>query len=524
MKRSAILAIAAASLLVFLLGCSLTPSASDTGSLVLSFAQSGVKGAKDFLPPVDMNIASWDVQGSGPGGATFSQLGVTSSTLTVSSLATGNWTISVDAWNGANPSQKIAWGSVGVAISGGQTASATVTCTPLAGTGTLVVDISWPAGIIVSPSISASLAPQGGSPAAFPLALAVDGLSASGTDANCAAGYHTLSITIKDGAQEVYWLTSVVRIIAGSTTTATITITASEITRAVGGVNLAVTPDLQNPITINFSGQQAVLAQGSSMTATAIPSAPVDTYQWYLNNIALAGGIGPSVAPVTLGSSLPLGNYSLDLVVSKPNILSSGHVGFKVQVPVAAPSFSPAGGTYTSDQLVSLACATAGATIHYTTDGFTIPTSASPAYLSPIAVSGAGTTLTIKAIGVKAGMKDSPVVSATYTITYTANIANKPSIGDYLVDGRGMTLYWTSSDAPNYSNLPDETLTSWPVFYVSNTRVPPSLNPSDFGTYTRDNGMPQTTYKGYPLYHSILDTAPGNTNGNNLGNWFVVAP
>ena len=522
MKKSAILAIAAAALLVFLLGCSLTPSASDTGSLVLTFAQSGVKGAKDFLPPVDMNIASWDVQGSGPGGATFSQLGVTSSTLTVSSLATGNWTISVDAWNGATPSpQKIAWGSVGVAISGGQTASATVTCTPLSGTGTLVVNISWPSGIIVSPFISASLAPQGGSPAAFPLALAVDGLSAGGSDPACPAGYYSLSLTIKDGAQEVYWLTSVVRIIAGSTTTATITVTAPEITRAVGGVNLAVTPDLQNPITINFSGQQAVLAQGSSMTVTAAASMPVDTYQWYLNNTTMAGATGPSL---TLGSSLQLGNYSLDLVVSKPNILSSGHVGFKVQAPVAAPSFSPAGGTYTSDQLVSLACATAGATIHYTTDGLTIPTSASPAYLSPIAVSGAGTTLTIKAIGVKAGMKDSPVVSATYTITYTANIANKPSIGDYLVDGRGMTLYWTSSDAPNFSNLPDETLTSWPVFYVSNTQVPAPLNPSDFGTYTRDNGMPQTTYKGYPLYHSILDTAPGNTNGNNLGNWFVVVP
>ncbi len=414
MKKIAILATAAA-LLGLLLGCSLTPSAatSDTGSLTLTFAQYGVKGAKDFLPPVDMNIASYDVQGSGPGGAAFSQLGVTSSTLTVSSLVTGNWTISVDAWNGANPRQKIAAGSVGVAISGGQTASATVTCTPLSGTGTLAVNISWPSGIIVSPSISASLAPQGGSPAAFPLALALDGLSASGTDANCSAGYHSLSITIKDGAQEVYWLTSVVRIIAGSTTTATITLTASEITRAVGGVNLAVTPDLQNPITIGFSGQQAVLAQGSSMTVTAAPSVAVDTYQWYLNNIALAGATNPSV---TIGSSLLPGNYSLDLVVSKPNILSSGHVGFKVQVPVASPGFSPAGGTYSSDQSVALSCATAGAVIHYTTDGST-PTSASLAYSTPIAVSGVGTSMTIKAIAVKTGMIDSPVASATYTIT-----------------------------------------------------------------------------------------------------------
>ncbi len=519
MKKIAILAIAAA-LLGFLLGCSLTPAATatDTGSLLLTFSQSGVKAAKDFLPPVDMNIAAYDVYGTGPGGATFQQLGVTSATLAVSSLVTGNWSISVDARNGA--SQMVATGSVGVAISGGQTASATVTVSPLLGNGTLALSISWPVGIIVSPSITATHAAQGGAPAAFPLALAVDGLSASGTDSSCSAGYHTLSITIKDGAQEVYWLTSVARIIAGSTTTATITLTTSDITRAAGGVNLAVTPDLQNPIDITFTGQQAVLAQGSNMTVTASPSVAVDSYQWYLDGAALTGATGPAV---TTGSALSTGPFRLDVVVSKGNVLSAAGVSFRVQQVVAAPGFSPAGGTYTADQQVSLACATAGATIHYTTDSST-PTSASPAYSTPIAVSGVGTTLTIKAIAVKAGMIDSPVASATYSITYTANIANKPSIGDYLVDGRGMTLYWTSSDAPNFSNLPDETLTSWPVFYVSNTQVPAPLNPSDFGTYTRDNGMPQTTYKGYPLYHSILDTAPGNTNGNNLGNWFVVAP
>ncbi len=520
MKKIAILTIAAA-LLGLLLGCSLTPSAGDTGSLVLTFVQSGVKGAKTFLPPVDMNIASYDVQGSGPGGASFQQTGITAATLTVGSLVTGNWSISVDAWNGAATPVKIAAGSVGVTITGGQTAAANVVVSPLAGNGGMTLTVSWPAGKVTSPSVVATVTPQGGVPWNFALTMAGDNLSASGSYSPCPGGYYTLSVSLKDGAQVVAGMTDVVRVLAGTTTNATVTFVATDIVQGVGGLNLAVTPDLQNPIDITFTGQQAVLAQGSNMTVTASPSVAVDSYQWYLDGAALTGATG---AAVTTGSALSTGPFRLDVVVSKGNVLSAAGVSFRVQQVVAAPSFSPAGGTYTSDQLVSLACATAGATIHYTTDGLTIPTSASPAYLSPIAVSGAGTTLTIKAIAVKAGMIDSPVASATYTITYTANIANKPSIGDYLVDGRGMTLYWTSSDAPNFSNLPDETLTSWPVFYVSNTQVPAPLNPSDFGTYTRDNGMPQTTYKGYPLYHSILDTAPGNTNGNNLGNWFVVAP
>ena len=505
-------------LLVLLMGCPLTPPVGDTGSLLLTFSPAGVLSARTFLPPVDMNIASYDVQGSGPGGASFQQLGVTATSLSVGSLVTGPWTVNVDARNPV--SALIAAGAAGVTITGGQTTAATITVTPLPGNGTLDLSISWPAGLIASPSVSATLTPQGGSPAGFPLVLAGDSLSASGTDPGCPAGYYTLSLSIMDGAQAVYGLTDVVRIVAGSTTTAAIVLTAADIARAVGGVDLVVTPDLRSPITIGFTGQQALLALGSSMTVVATPSQPVVSYQWFLNGVAIPGA---TAATLTIGSALPAGGYSLDLVVAKPNVLSAGHVGFRVAAPVAAPGFSPAGGSYSVDQLVSLSCATVGATIHYTTDGST-PTSASPAYSGSIAVSGAGTALTIRAIGVKAGMIDSPVASATYTITYTANIATHAVVGDYLVDGRGMTLYWTSSDAPNYSNLPDETLTSWPVFYVSTTRVPPALLASDFGTYTRDNGMPQTTYKGYPLYYSFLDTAPGQMRGNNLGNWFVVVP
>jgi predicted lipoprotein with Yx(FWY)xxD motif len=88
-----------------------------------------------------------------------------------------------------------------------------------------------------------------------------------------------------------------------------------------------------------------------------------------------------------------------------------------------------------------------------------------------------------------------------------------------------MTLYYTVSDRPNYSNLPDGTLSSWPVFYVANIVVPPSLSLSDFGTFTRDGNVKQTTFRGYPLYYFFQDNKAGNTFGNKLGGvWFVVNP
>ncbi len=79
---------------------------------------------------------------------------------------------------------------------------------------------------------------------------------------------------------------------------------------------------------------------------------------------------------------------------------------------VATPTFSPAEGTYSSAQNVTISCTTSGATIHYTTDGNT-PTTSSPTYSSAIPVS---ETTTIKAIAVKSGMNNSDVASATYTI------------------------------------------------------------------------------------------------------------
>ena len=79
---------------------------------------------------------------------------------------------------------------------------------------------------------------------------------------------------------------------------------------------------------------------------------------------------------------------------------------------VATPTFSVAEGTYTTTQNVTITTATEGATIYYTTDGAT-PTTNSSVYSSAIPVS---STTTIKAIAVKAGMDNSSVATATYTI------------------------------------------------------------------------------------------------------------
>ena len=84
----------------------------------------------------------------------------------------------------------------------------------------------------------------------------------------------------------------------------------------------------------------------------------------------------------------------------------------------AAPTFTPAGGTYSEPQQVTLNCATSGAEIYYTVDG-TIPSpphsrnGGTMLYTEPIEVED---DCTIQAIAVCSGMLDSPVVQADYRI------------------------------------------------------------------------------------------------------------
>jgi hypothetical protein len=79
---------------------------------------------------------------------------------------------------------------------------------------------------------------------------------------------------------------------------------------------------------------------------------------------------------------------------------------------VARPTFNPPGGTYTGSVTVAILCATTGAAIKYTTDGST-PTAASSSYSQLLTFT---QTTTLKALGIKSGMDNSPIATAIYTI------------------------------------------------------------------------------------------------------------
>src|SRR6185295_14730290 len=98
---------------------------------------------------------------------------------------------------------------------------------------------------------------------------------------------------------------------------------------------------------------------------------------------------------------------------------------------------SPAAGTYSSAQSVTISDTSAGTQIYYTTDGST-PTTSSTLYTGPVLVS---TTTTIKAIAAGAGWTTSAVGSATYTISSTPAAPSSLSANPF--SATQVNLSWT---------------------------------------------------------------------------------
>ncbi len=109
---------------------------------------------------------------------------------------------------------------------------------------------------------------------------------------------------------------------------------------------------------------------------------------------------------------------------------------------------------------------------------------------------------------------------------YSVDTKTKDGIGTYLVDGKGMTLYYFEKDTPGKSACVGSPCADlWPVFYTETVTVPTGLDGTKFGTITRTDKRKQTTYKDMPLYYFVKDTAPGETSGEGFkGIWHVAKP
>lgn len=353
------------------------------------------------------------------------------------------------------------------------------TITTVAGTGisgatgdngsAINAELSSPTGVVVDSSGSLYIADNGNSRirkvsfvASAPTPT-ISGLSPTSVTAGGAAFTLTINGTNFNSSATALW---------GNTALATTYVNAGQLTAivpanliaAAGTANVAVTTSGGVSPAATLTVTQA--AQTINFTA---PTSPVTYGVSPITLVASGGASGNAVVfSVLSGPGTVIGNMltvtgvgTIQIAANQAgnaNYLAAAQVTQSIVVNVIGaatpPVFSPAAGTYSSAQTVTISDTTPGATIYYTTNG-TTPTASSSAYSGAISVS---VTETLEAIATANGYSTSAVATAAYTMANPVPVVGSLSsvVGTaggsgfaLTISGAGFTasstVYWSSS-------------------------------------------------------------------------------
>jgi len=191
----------------------------------------------------------------------------------------------------------------------------------------------------------------------------------------------------------------------------------------------------------------------SAQTVTITDTTPGVIIYYTTNGTTPTAASTKYTGPIPVSATETVEAIAVSASYSNSAIATAKYV---IETPAAAPVFSVAAGTYAAMQTVAITDATAGAVIHYTTNG-TTPTAASAKYSAPIAVSA---TETIEAIAVATGYAESALASAKYVIeTSAATPVFAPPAGTY-TSAQKVTITSSTPGAVIYCALNGATPTS----------------------------------------------------------------
>jgi hypothetical protein len=302
-----------------------------------------------------------------------------------------------------------------------------------------------------------------------------------------------------------------------------------------GGTPITADPTISLPGGTYSSSQTVAIADsdpGASILYTTDGTAPGASSTLYSHPITVASSLTLQAVAITKG-------FAPSAVVSATYAIAPA-----TPTTAAAPTFNPPAGTYPSAQTVSLTDTTPNATIFYTTNGAT-PTTASTQYTGSFTVS---STATVQAIATAPNYTQSPIASATYTITLPTAAAPtfNPPAGTYsstqtvsLTDTTpNATIFYTTNGATpttastQYtapfsiaSTATVEAIATAPNYLESPVAVATytiGTQPSGKGMWTWMGGS--TTYGEAPVYGTLGVPSSANTPGGNGGGLTFPGP
>jgi len=121
---------------------------------------------------------------------------------------------------------------------------------------------------------------------------------------------------------------------------------------------------------------------------------------------------------------------------------------------------------------------------------------------------------------------ETPSPSASATSSADLKVASS-SLGDIVVDGKGMTVYFFDKDTAGSgtSACAGQCLVNWPPVPAAGSTPKADGVTGELGTIKATDGSTQITLNGLPLYYFKGDSAPGDVNGQKVQDvWWVVSP
>jgi hypothetical protein len=300
-----------------------------TGSL--AFILSSNMNARTLVPGISLDAATYDLEGFGPEDASFSVSNISETSYVRYDLAPGEWTVIATARNSLGDA--IASASATTTIEARKTSVVTLTCAPISGTGSLLLEVSWPVDIITEPELTATVVSGTGIVLNVPFTLETG--TGSGILAGIPYGYHTVSIKLKEkyGSEKIVWgRVEAALILSDHPTTGSWELSQTDLAiYQTGGIEAKLGTLIPKPLTITLVDTFSQLQLGTSRTVSvAIPESN-NFVQWYLNGDPITSA---TESTLTFGTDLMLGTYWLDVVVGKED--SRGSTGFRFEVKEAS--------------------------------------------------------------------------------------------------------------------------------------------------------------------------------------------
>jgi hypothetical protein len=313
---------------------------------------------------------------------------------------------------------------------------------------------------------------------------------------------------------------------AATTGTCTTTVTGASFATSVTFDPISVganTATVTATDSLSNTGTAAVSGTGTSAPPAATPtfSVPAGTYTTVQTvsisdtstNAAIyytVDGSNPTSASTVYSGPISVGATETLNAIATGNGFATSPVAtalYTINLPTAAtPTFSVAAGTYTSPQTVTIADATAGAAIYYTTNGST-PTASSTPYAGAITVSA---TETINAIAIASNYNNSAIASGTYTInlpaaatpTFSVAVGTYASVQTVSISDAttGSTIYYTVDGSIPAVGAGSTALYSGPITVAVSTTInaiavaPPAYNISAVGSAAYIINLPATSF------------------------------